>query len=152
MATRVRTSEQPTPEEVALAREASRHLVQHLPPKGAIKLKVLDENDDTSVVEVPTLAMRMLVDILGHMSRGECVTLFPVHAELTTQEAADILNVSRPYLVRLLEEGKIVHHKTGSHRRVRIEDVLAYRNLVAKQRKEALDALAADGQELDPEY
>ncbi|MDX2277616.1 MAG: helix-turn-helix domain-containing protein [Hyphomonadaceae bacterium] len=154
MATRVRTTEnKPTPEDVALAREASRHLVQHLPATGdAIRLKVLNEGNDTSVVEVPTLAMRLLVDILQHMSRGECVTLFPIHAELTTQEAADLLNVSRPYLVTLLEEGKIPHHKTGSHRRVRIEDLLAYKALVANDRGKALDALAALGQDIDPDY
>lgn len=153
MEMRVRTTEQPTPEVAALALEASRHLIQHLPASGkATRLKVLDEGNGTSIVEVPTVAMRLLVDILGHMSRGECVTLFPIHAELTTQEAADLLNVSRPHLVKLLADKQIPFHKTGSHRRVRIEDVIDYKNMIAAKRREVLDELAADAQELDPEY
>ena len=147
------TTERPSRTDVALAVEASRVLVPHLPAnRRSMKINVLDENDGTSTVEIPTSAMRLLVEILSYMSRGESVTLFPIHAELSTQEAADLLNVSRPHLVKLLDEGTIPHHKTGSHRRVCIEDIVAYMNGLGGRRTAALNALVSEGQSLDPDY
>ncbi len=76
----------------------------------------------------------------------------PVHAELTTQEAADLLNVSRPYLVRLLEEGALPFHKTGKHRRVRFRDVMKYKQQGDKTSVDAMAELAAQAQELGMGY
>ena len=85
----------------------------------------------------------LLAELLRVVGAGDAVTLVPVHQQLTTQQAADILNVSRPYLIKLLEKGVMDHHKVGGHRRIRAHDVFAYKTRMATERAEALSELAA---------
>ena len=103
---------------------------------------------ETETVHLPAPAMRLLREILDQMARGHGVTLAPVHAELTTRQAADLLQVSRTHLVQLLDEGKIPFRKVGTHRRVRTVDVLAYRRDTQSHRRAALNELTAYDQEL----
>lgn len=103
-------------------------------------------------VETPRSALHALQLIVAAMVRGQTVTLVPHGRELTSQEAADILHVSRPHLVKLLDEGDIPHYRVGTHRRVRIEDVLSYRRRRAATRRERLDELARLSEELEGGY
>lgn len=96
---------------------------------------------DGESMELPASAFHALKLIVQGMARGQTMTLVPHGTELTTQEAADLLHVSRPHLVKLLDAGEIPHYKVGTHRRVRIEDVLAYRKARAAVRREQLDEL-----------
>lgn len=107
---------------------------------------------DGETVEIPASALHALKLIVQRLARGQAMTLVPHGKELTTQEAADLLHVSRPHLVKLLDDGTIDHYKVGTHRRVRIEDVLDYRERRAGVRREKLDELARLSQELEGGY
>ena len=99
-------------------------------------------------VDIPTAALRLLKEILDHMAHGNGVALTPLHAELTTRQAADLLQVSRTHLVQLLDEGRIPCRKVGAHRRVRARDILNYRHETESRRRTALDELTAADQNL----
>lgn len=103
--------------------------------------------DDGTDLPLPKAVTPLLIHLLTEMAQGNAVTLIPVHAELTTQEAANLLNVSRPHLIRLLEEKKIPFHKIGSHRRIKFVDIESYKAQFERQRQTALDELAKQGQE-----
>lgn len=142
----------PTEAEAALARESGRVLAPLLASTGEVQLRLQAAKGRTEVITLPGAAARLLVDILTQMGQGQPVALVPVHAELTTQQAADVLNVSRPFLVRSLEENALPYRKVGTHRRILLRDVLAYKHRSDKQRHEALRALAEQGQALDMGY
>ena len=99
-------------------------------------------------VDIPTSAVRLLKEILDHMAHGNGVALMPLHTELTTRQAADLLQVSRTHLVQLLDEGRIPCRKVGAHRRVRARDILDYRRETESRRRKALDELTAVDQDL----
>ncbi len=137
----------PSEADSVLAKEASRVLASHLRDGDPIKLRVVGDSSRETVA-VPASAVRLLVRVLEEMARGNAVTLIPVHAELTTQEAAGMLNISRPSLIQLLDDGKIDFRRVGTHRRVRFESLIKYKRQVDAARRAALAELAAYDQEL----
>ena len=97
---------------------------------------------------LPVAAVRLLQDLLREMAQGHAISLVPMHAELTTQQAADAINVSRPFLVKLLETGALPHRKVGTHRRVRFDDLMRYKHTIDAQRLEALRKLTDESEKL----
>jgi len=137
----------PTVDEVRLAKASSRRLAPFLNQNLNVRIAETDES-----VELPAVAVRMLVDLLSVMAEGNAVTLIPIHAELTTQQAADLLGVSRPFLIKQLKDGVVPFRRVGTHRRVLFSDLMEYKHETDSKRLEALDELAGQAQELDMGY
>ena len=142
----------PSEADAVLARESSRLLAtRKLNQRTSACIRFVDDGEGETV-SVPTSALRLFLHLLTEMSQGHSVTLVPTHAELTTQQAADILNVSRPYVVKLLDEGKIPSRAVGKYRRVRFDDLMAYKRKDDDARAKILDQLTAEAQELGMGY
>jgi excisionase family DNA binding protein len=141
----------PSVQEAALARSSGQSLARLIRKNRPLKLKVTDA-DQEQPIELPSGAALLLMDILEAMAAGRGITLIPENAELTTVQAADVLNVSRPFLIKLLEEKALPCRKVGAHRRIRMEDVMAYKARIDADREAILDQLVAEAQEHDMGY
>ena len=132
-------------------RAAANHLRKILASQvaGDAKLRVVDEPTKPPVeITLSPALSNLLMELLRHIGRGDAVTLVPVHEMLTTQQAADILNVSRPFLVSLLDRNEISHTLVGRHRRIKANDLFAYKRQRDEKRSKALDDLAEIDAEL----
>src|SRR5712691_6832012 len=135
----------PSEAESRQASESSRRLSKILGSKrkrSSLPICIQPDDEAAETISIPMSAFRMLNGILTEMAKGNAVTLIPVHAELTTQQAADVLNVSRPFLVKLLEKKQIPFHKAGTHRRVLYKDVMAYKRHIDPKRLTPLEELS----------
>ena len=127
--------------------ETSRSL-SRLRDGGCVRVEVDAEGRERQTFVLPVAAVRLLTEALMHLGAGRSITIMPSELELTTQQAADMLNVSRPYLVRLLDEGKMQFHMAGTHRRIRLSELSAYRRDRDDRSRQALEELAAEAQEM----
>lgn len=139
----------PNEQESALAAESSRLLAGLIGRGDTAQLRLVDGDQE---ITVPVSAIKMLVDILNQMAQGNAMSLVPIHAELTTQEAADFLNVSRPYVVKLIEQGELPCHKVGVRRRVLFKHLMEYKERRDQQSMEAVNALSQQAQDLGMGY
>jgi excisionase family DNA binding protein len=143
----------PTEADVRRAGESLRQISEIL-KSGLSDVSFRVQNDEQldAKITLPTSALRLLKDILAEMAQRHAVALVPLEAELTTQQAADLLKVSRPFLIGLLDEQKIPFRRVGQHRRVRLDDLLAYKHKDDVDRQQVADSLTADAQELGMGY
>jgi excisionase family DNA binding protein len=141
----------PTPQDTVIARVSGQALSRFARARAPLKLRVTD-SEQMEPIELPAGAVSLLMEILEAMAAGRGVTIIPENAELSTVQAAEVLNVSRPFLIKLLEDGSIPHRKVGKHRRVRMEDVMSSKAAIDTEREAVLDQLAADAQNEDMGY
>lgn len=144
----------PTLEDADLARRSSRVLSRFAgrKPQVSIRVQADGEHPEEESVTIPASAFRLLMNILNQMAQGNAVTIIPIHAELTTQQAADILNVSRPFVIKLIEDKALPCKMVGTHRRVLFSDLMDYKRKIDADRLKVLDDLAAQAQELGMGY
>ena len=137
----------PTDTDIKIAEESSRVLLSSMEEESPLILKLKNR----SLTLSPHIA-KLLFEILEQTKKGNALTIYPVQAKLTTQEAADILNVSRPYLIKLLNNKEIPFYRVGTHRRILLKDLLEYKKNMIKEREEVLDELTELSQELGLGY
>jgi len=137
----------PTDEDVRIARESAPKLSRLAHARGAVDVTV-GRGAEAEKMQLPQAVLEMLSVILDELADGHTVTVAPLDREITTQAAADLLNVSRPYLIKQLEAGQIPFRKVGTHRRVRLADVLRYRARLEAEAERAYSELVELSQEL----
>jgi excisionase family DNA binding protein len=142
----------PNNQDIATAKESSRILALLLNKKSKGVELQLNDSKGSQKIAIPDSASRMLLNILTQMSKGNAVTITPIHSELTTQEAADILKVSRPFLIKQLEEGKMPFKMVGTRRKILFEVLMAYKESMYRARQDTLDKLTSESQDLDLDY
>jgi excisionase family DNA binding protein len=141
---------QPDQIDITTSVEALPHVKAYLArhqSQQTVRLTVDDEHGDETLI-VPRGAVELLARILAHMAAGQGVSVVPAHAELTTQQAADLLNVSRPFLIGLLDAGEIDYRKVGKHRRIKAASLIDYLREDDQRRRDAADELSALTQDL----
>jgi excisionase family DNA binding protein len=141
----------PTAQDASLARISGQRLSRYARKRKTLSFRVVESGQEQPI-ELPAGAVALLMDILEAMAAGRGVTIIPENAELTTVQAANLLNVSRPFLIKLLDEKVIPHRLVGRHRRVLMDDVMAYKGNIDREREAVLDQLAADAQAHDTGY
>ena len=135
----------PSPQDSSQARISGERLARYAAADESLAIRILDAEPEKPL-ELPPGAVALLVRILDEMAAGRGISLILDNTELTTVQAAALLNVSRPYLIKLLTEGVIPYRRVGRHRRIRMDDVAAYKNSVDRERDAVLDELTAEAQ------
>lgn len=137
----------PNSADAELAKESSRSLTRRLGRSHGSMLEVRDGETGESL-KLPKPAVQALLQVLTELGQGHSVTITPIHAELSTQQAAELLNVSRPYLVKLVDEGSIPSRKVGVQRRLLLDDVIAYKKQMYAKQLEAMAEMTRLSEEM----
>lgn len=136
--------------DIKLAAESSELLSANI--KDGSPVQLILKEDPSKVLTLPSSAVHFLLEMLEQISKGKSLAVFPLEAKLTTQQAADMLSVSRPFLVKELEKGRLPFYKVGAHRRILLKDLLDYKNKMLNSRETALEELAKISQDLNLGY
>jgi excisionase family DNA binding protein len=141
-----------SPQELEMARVAQRCIMEALDHSRAAAITLTTTDGSHPTIELPPAALKLIGQLLGVMSEGRSVTLMPSKQEFSTVEAAHFLNVSRPFVIKEIEQGRLPHRKVGAHRRVAFEDLVAYAREMRKRQESALERMAENARELGLDY
>ncbi|MFA7624964.1 MAG: helix-turn-helix domain-containing protein [Pusillimonas sp.] len=151
---RVREASSPVlnPKDQEMARAAQRCIVAALDHSHAATITLTTDTGERPTVELPPAALKLIGQLLGAMSQGRPITLMPTEQEFSTVEAANFLNVSRPFVIKEIEAGRLAHRKVGSHRRIAFDDLLEYAQQMRARQANALERMAENARELGLDY
>ena len=138
--------------DIEMARVAQRCIMEALDHSRAAAITLTTDSGEHRTVDVPPAALKLIGQLLGAMSEGRPIALVPSSQEFSTVEAAHFLNVSRPFVVKEIDAGRLPHRLVGSHRRVAFEDLIAYARKMREQQEFALERLAENARELGLDY
>jgi excisionase family DNA binding protein len=141
-----------TDTELEMARVAQRCLVEALDRSRAAVITVKSEQGDQPPLELPPQALKIIAQILGALSERRPIMLMPAKQEMTTIEAANYLNVSRPFVIKEIEAGRLKHRMVGTHRRIEFDELQAYAHRMRQQQQGALLHMAENARELGLDY
>lgn len=141
-----------TDQELEMARVAQRCIMEALDHSRAVAITLTTDKGEHPSVDVPPAALKLIGQLLGAMSEGRSITVMPANREFTTVEAAHFLNVSRPFVIKEIEEGRLQHRMVGTHRRIAFDDLVAYANKMREKQSDALDRMADNARELGLDY
>jgi len=141
-----------TPEQLEMLSAAERMLMESLDRSRAATITIESDDGAVSPIAVPAPVLRVLAQTLGMMARGQTITLVPEQQELSTVEAANFLNVSRPFVIKEIQQGRLPHRMVGTHRRVLFSDLVSYAKKMREGQQSALDQMAANERELGLDY
>ena len=138
--------------DIELLRTAQRCIMESLDHSRAAEIVLTTEQGDSPHLALPPATLRLIGQLLGLMSEGRPISLIPANREFTTVEAAYVLNVSRPFVIKEIEAGRLRHRKVGTHRRIAYEDLMAYLRAMRDQQAGALERLADNTREMGLDY
>ncbi|CBJ41672.1 excisionase family DNA-binding protein [Ralstonia solanacearum] len=141
-----------TERELEMARVAQRCIMEALDHSRAAEITLTTDQGEHPTVAVPPPALKLIGQLLGAMSEGRSIMLVPANREFTTVEAAHFLNVSRPFVIKEIEEGRLHHRMVGTHRRIAFDDLAAYSKEMRAKQSAALDRMADNAEELGLDY
>ncbi len=139
-------------QELEMARVAQRCIMEALDRSKAVSIMLTSDGEGQPSVAVPPAALKLIGQLLGAMSEGRPVLLVPEKQELTTVEAANFLNVSRPFVIKEIEAGRLPYRMVGRHRRIAFEDLVAYERKMREKQRTALERMAENERELGLDY
>lgn len=138
--------------DIEMASVAQRCIMKALDHSRAASITLTTDQGEHPTVELPPAALKLIGQLLGAMSEGRAITLLPAKREVTTVEAANFLNVSRPFVIKEIEENRLPHRMVGTHRRIAFEDLVEYARRMREKQVAALERLADNARELGIDY
>jgi excisionase family DNA binding protein len=141
-----------TEEETQMVKAAEKMLMKSLDHSRAATITVEAEDGTAPTVAVPPQVLKVIAQALGLMAQGRPIVLMPEKQELSTVEAANFLNVSRPFVIKEIDAGRLKHRMVGSHRRILYTDLLEYARAMRTDQESALDEMAEDARSLGLDY